>query len=99
MTEYLNQLTNLADTDQAPPRASDGFIPLKRRTLGDILTPEINGNVYVFTTRANIAMAWVAPADVASVLQIRCGCCNHKGICFTYANVADTRRWTIGGGR
>lgn len=103
---------SLPDTDPCPARLQssefivalgytqdDGYIAIKRRTEGDTQTPIINGRQYVFITRANISMAWVNPEDVATVLKIRGGCCGRQSLMFTYANVSDARRWTIGGGR
>lgn len=95
---YLALINSMVDTDQAPPRA-DGYVAMKRRNQGDIITPEIGGNVYFFRTSANIAMAWIAPENIGQILKVRCGCCGNRNLCFTYANVSDVRRHSAGGGR
>lgn len=60
---------------------------------------EVSGTLYIFTIRANIAMAWVAPEHADSILALKGGCCggNNPNI-FRYANSDDVRRWQNGGG-
>ena len=60
-----------------------------------------SGKDYVFMIRADIALSWVDPQDVANLLERRvdCGCANGSTRrAFVYANEADVRRWTNGGG-
>lgn len=59
-----------------------------------------SGNEYVLHMRANICMGWVDEEDVPCARAVRGGCCGRKkpGV-ITFANEADVRRWTNGGGR
>lgn len=60
-----------------------------------------SGSDYVFVPRAGISLAWVNEADVGNLLgrKAGCNCGGKKRQAFFYANEADVRRWTNGGGR
>jgi hypothetical protein len=77
----------------------DGWIALKRyQTINKII--KVGGEEYLFHTRANICLSWVRPEHVGQVLGITRMCCGgNKKPQFRYANEADVRRWTVGGGR
>lgn len=62
---------------------------------------KVHGNYYLFSIRANISMAWVAPEDIEAILETKrdCGCGGNGMVkVFFYANESDVRRWTNGGG-
>jgi hypothetical protein len=96
----MSNTLELLDTDLAPPNAA-GEIALKTIVPGQLITPRINGNQYIFSPRANIFLAWIKPQDVSFVLDIKggCNCGGVKKKIITRANVADVRRWLAGGGR
>ena len=77
----------------------DDWIALKRpQTINKVVT--VRGEQYLFHTRANICLSWIRPEHVGSVLNIKKACCGgKKKSMFRYANEADVRRWTNGGGR
>jgi len=73
---------------------------IKYRTSNQKLIQLSNGHEYVFTSSANISLAWVEDDDVPAVLAITHNCCgNNKKPAFFLANESDIRRWTNGGGR
>jgi len=78
---------------------SEGWIALKRfQTINKLVT--VGEEQYLFSTRANICMAWVRPEHVNQILSIKRMCCGGgKKSMFTYANENDVRRWTNSGGR
>lgn len=55
---------------------------------------------HVFSMKANISMGWIPLEDVPCCLAVKGGCCGQRkaGI-IIYANEADVRQWTNGGGR
>jgi hypothetical protein len=58
------------------------------------------GRDYVFVTQfKGVCMAWVDPADVPRLLEMRGGCCGKRKQMFTYANDAQVSIWTGGDGR
>ena len=78
---------------------ADGWIALKRyQTINKLVT--VGDEQYLFSTRANICMAWVRPEHVNQVLSLKKVCCGgSKREQFRFANEADVRRWEAGGGR
>lgn len=62
-------------------------------------TPTKSG--YLFRIQADIALAWVDPADVDNILARKPkGCCpGSRKYTFSYASEDDIRRWTNNGGR
>jgi hypothetical protein len=77
----------------------DGWVALKRfQTINKMVN--VGGEEYLFATRANICLAWVRPEHAGQVLAIKRVCCSgSRRPMFTYANEADVRRWSAGGGR
>jgi len=77
----------------------DGWVALKRyQTINKLVT--IGEMQYLFSTRANICIAWVRPEHVNQVLTLKKVCCGgSKKPQFRYANESDVRRWEAGGGR
>jgi hypothetical protein len=55
---------------------------------------------YIFTTKANVSMAYIDEDDVECMLQVTAGCCGgkKKNVIF-YADETHVRRWEAGGGR
>ncbi len=57
-------------------------------------------NEYIFTTKANISMAYVNEEDVECMLQVTAGCCGEKQkLVVFYGDETHVRRWETGGGR
>lgn len=83
--------------------SQEGLLAMKyKRQQRALVTCKSRGEThqYVFAVRANISMAWVRPEDVPCCQAKTGGCCGQKkpGI-IAFANEADVRRWTNGGGR
>lgn len=76
-----------------------GEVALKHYQPAQVLVQNTpSGKEYVFTTRANICLAWIQEGDVQSILSRTGGCCGGRRKLFDYANESDVRRWTNGGG-
>lgn len=77
-----------------------GWVAMKHYQPGQVLIQSMpSGHEYVAHTRANICLTFVCPEDVPAVLAKQGGCCNKKRQLFDFANEADVRRWTNGGGQ
>ena len=58
---------------------------------------EATGHDYVFTTQYNVALAWVRPEDVNSILAVRTRvCCGKTGAKFLVANEMNVKIWKTG---
>lgn len=78
----------------------NGKVAMKLLRKQRILVRCSNGE-YVFSMRANIALAWVDEQDVPCCMNVKRNCCGpgRKKSLITFANESDVRRWTNGGGR
>jgi hypothetical protein len=96
----LEQAVNCDVPDTSVPVIDDnGSFAMKYYQPGKIMT-QCSRHDYIFMTFANINMTWILPEHVQCILDKRGGCCGQRrpGV-FSYANAADTRRWTNRGGR
>lgn len=78
-----------------------GEVALKCYPMQQVLVQHTpSGAEYLFSIRANIALAWVDMQDVDNILpRTKKGCCpGSSAYRFMYANEADVRRWQNGGG-
>ena len=54
-----------------------------------------NGHAYAFSVKRNVSVSWVEADDVATIFNIKEGCCGNKSHqAFTYANERDMGLWT-----
>lgn len=86
-----------------PVKNEDGMVAMKYARKQRALVSCGKGDSkrqYIFTTQANITLAWVEEEHVPCALAVRGGCCGQRkpGV-IKYANEDDVRRWTNGGGR
>ena len=80
----------------------EGQVALRynRQATALVTCPGQGAVEYVFTVRANIAMAFVNEEDVECMLGIKEGCCgNRKKNVIFYIDETHFNRWTNGGGR
>lgn len=71
-----------------------------RQATALVTCPGEGATEYVFTVKANIAMAYVEESDVECLLNVREGCCGGgKKNVISYIDETHHRRWTNGGGR
>lgn len=78
---------------------SEGQVAVRHLRLVPIRV-QVGGVTYLWSIRANISLAWVAPEHVDYVLSTKGGCCGNKNKkVFVLADETHVRRWENNGGR